>query len=102
MISAGEFLGDAVAKLSLQMASLDSLFAAIGHTRGAAEIQTLLQRIEVASERVALGQNSLSKHVGMLEQNFEPIWRGVELLSEAIHRLTNELNMRQPPSYSED
>lgn len=102
MISAGEFLGDAVAKLSLQMASLDSLFAAIGHTRGAAEIQTLLQRIEVASERVALGQNSLSNQVGMLEQNFEPIWRGVELLSEAIHRLTNELNMRQPPSYSED
>ena len=100
MISACEFLGDAVAKLSVQMASLDSLFATIGHTRGAAEIQTLLQRIEIASERVAFGQTSLSNQVGMFEQNFEPIWRGLELLSEAIHRLTNELNLRQPPSDS--
>ena len=106
MISAGEFLADAVAEMARQMGSLESLFAAVGHTRGAAEIQGLLMRIEAASASVAAGQNNFSDLLVGIEAASTSVaagqttfnnqanewWRDLRSLQQGMSSLTDELN----------
>ena len=106
MISAGEFLADAVAEMARQMGSLESLFAAVGHTRGAAEIQGLLMRIETASASVAAGQNNFSDLLMGIEAASTSVaagqttfnnqanewWRDLQSLQQGMSSLTDELN----------
>lgn len=72
MISAGEYLGQAVSEIMKQMASLDSMFSVVGHGRGAAEIQDLLKRIETVSSNIANGQNSLKNVLDTLSGDVSP------------------------------
>ena len=118
MISAGEFLADAVAEMARQMGSLESLFAAVGHTRGAAEIQGLLVRIETASASVAAGQNNFSDllvgieaastSVAAGQNNFnnqangwwrdlQSLQQGMSSLIDELNSLKNEIRQQRPP-----
>ena len=97
MISAGEFLADAVAEMAKQMASLESLFAAVGHTRGAAEIQGLLVRIEAASTSVATGQDNFSNQANGWWRDLQSLQQGMSSLIDELNSLKNEIRLRRPP-----
>lgn len=96
MISAGEFLADAVAEMAKQMGSLESLFAAVGHTRGAAEIQGLLVRIEAASKSVAAGQDNFSNKASGWLRDVQSLQQGMSLLIDELSSLKNEIRQQRP------
>jgi prophage DNA circulation protein len=96
MISAGEFLADAVAEMAKQMASVESLFAAVGHTRGAAEIQALLARIEAASASVAAGQNNISNQANGWWRDSQSLQQGMTALTDELKSLNDELRQQRP------
>ena len=97
MISAGEFLADAVAEMARQMGSLESLFAAVGHTRGAAEIQGLLMRIEAASTSVAAGQNNFNNQANGWWNDLQSLQKGMSSLTDELNSLKNEIRQQRPP-----
>ncbi len=93
MISAGEFLAHAVAEISKQMGSLESLFAAVGHTRGAAEIQGLLERIEAVSKSVAAGQDNLSNQTSGWRRDSQSLQEDLSLLIDELRSLRSEIRL---------
>lgn len=95
MISAGEYLGEVVAELTRQMATLESLFASVGHTRGALEIQNLLQQIEKATSGVAQVQTELGTQIKHLGQDFNVMQQGTSHLVIAMDRLSQEIRQIQ-------
>ena len=95
MISAGEYLGEVVAELTRQMATMEPLFASIGHARGALEIQDLLRRIENSTIEVANGQVEFGAQIKGLGQDFRAIQEGTFQLVSAMDRLSGEIRRMQ-------
>jgi hypothetical protein len=95
MISAGEYLGEVVAELTRQMATMEPLFASIGHARGALEIQDLLRQIENSTIGVANGQVEFGAQIKGLGQDFRAIQEGTFQLVSAMDRLSGEIRRMQ-------
>jgi hypothetical protein len=95
MISAGEYLGEVVAELTRQMATMESLFASVGHARGALEIQDLLRRIENSTIGVANGQIEFGAQINDLGQDFKAMQEGTFQLVTAMDRLSGEIRRTQ-------
>ena len=95
MISAGEYLGEVVAELTRQMATMESLFASVGHTRGALEIQDLLRRIENSTIGVASGQVEFGAQIRDFGQDFKAMQEGTFQLVSAMDRLSGEIRRMQ-------
>jgi hypothetical protein len=95
MISAGEYLGEVVAELTRQMATMESLFASVGHARGALEIQDLLRRIENSTIGVANGQIEFGAQINDLGQDFKAMQEGTFQLVTAMDRLSGEIRRIQ-------
>jgi hypothetical protein len=95
MISAGEYLGEVVAELTRQMATMEPLFASIGHARGALEIQDLLRRIENSTIEVANGQVEFGAQIKGIGQDFRAMQEGTFQLVSAMDRLSGEIRRMQ-------
>ena len=92
IISAGEFLSDAVAEIMKQMSALESMYSMIGHARGAGEIQTLLQRIENSSNQLALVQQGFGSEVSNLNSELSPLITAVHSLASEVDLLRTDLS----------
>ncbi len=95
MISAGEYLGEVVAELTRQMATMEPLFASIGHARGALEIQDLLRQIENSTIGVANGQVEFGAQIKVIGQEFKAMQEGTFQLVSAMDRLSGEIRRMQ-------
>ena len=95
MISAGEYLGEVVAELTRQMATMEPLFASIGHARGALEIQDLLRQIENSTIGVANGQVEFGAQIKGIGQEFRAMQEGTFQLVSAMDRLSGEIRRLQ-------